>query len=137
MPPTTAKSQSSALTKRFSKPVVSALEADKIIGIRAGNGDHRFTGVWVVVVKGRVFVRPWNAKASGWHHALMHESIGTLQLLSGREIGMCGRRVRGERLLDSVDAAYGEKYHTPASRKWVRGFSTAKRRANTTELIPR
>jgi hypothetical protein len=123
-------------TRTFSKPVISALTGDKIIGIRAGNGDHRFTGVWVVVVKGRVYIRPWNAKASGWHQALLHERVGTLQLLSGRQIGVRGRRVRGERLLDSVDTAYGEKYHTPASRKWVRGFSTAKRRGNTTELIP-
>jgi hypothetical protein len=124
-------------TKTFSKPVVSALSTDKIIGIRAGTGDHRFTGVWVVVVKGRVFVRPWNAKVSGWHHGLLHESVGTLQLLTGREIGVRGRQVRGERLLDAIDAAYAEKYHTPASRKWVRGFSAAKRRANTTELVPR
>lgn len=124
-------------TRTFSKPVVSALETDKIIGIRAGDGEHRFTGVWVVVVKDRVFIRPWNAKASGWHQALLHESAGTLQLLSGREIAMRGRRVRGEHLLDAVDAAYGEKYHTPGARKWVRGFATAKRRANTTELIPR
>ena len=124
-------------TKTFSKPVVSALSTDKIIGIRAGTGDHRFTGVWVVVVKGRVFVRPWNAKASGWHHALLQETVGTLQLLTGREIGVRGRQVRGERLLDAIDAAYAEKYHTPASRKWVRGFSTAERRGNTTELVPR
>jgi hypothetical protein len=124
-------------TRTFSKPVVSALATDKIIGVRAGKGDHRFTGVWVVVVKERVYIRPWNDKASGWHAALMHESVGTMQLLSGRQIAVRGRLVRGERLRDSVDAAYGEKYHTPASRKWVRGFSSAKRRANTTELIPR
>lgn len=126
-----------AATKTFSKPVISAVATDKIIGIRAGNGDHRFTGVWVVVVKGRVFVRPWNAKASGWHDALLQEPVGTLQLLSGREVGIRGRGVRGERLLDAIDSAYGEKYHTPASRKWVRGFSTPRRRANTTELVPR
>ena len=126
-----------ATTKTFSKPVVSALETDKIIGIRAGKGEHRFTGVWVVVVKGRVFVRPWNAKASGWHSALLQESVGTLQLMSGRELGIRGRGVRGERLLDAIDAAYAEKYHTPGARKWVRGFSTPGRRANTTELVPR
>jgi hypothetical protein len=126
-----------AAARKFSKQVVSALETDKIIGIRAGTTNHRFTGVWVVVVNGRVFVRPWNAKASGWHRVLLDDPVGTMQLLSGREIGVRTRRVRGERLLDAIDERYAEKYHTPASRKWVRGFATPTRRANTTELIPR
>lgn len=123
--------------RRFSKPVVAALESDMILGIRAGTDGHKFIGVWVVTVNGRVFVRPWNDKASGWHRAFLRDPIGAVQLLSGREIGVRARRVGGERLLDTIDAAYAEKYHTPASRKWVRGFATPKRRANTLELTPR
>jgi hypothetical protein len=123
-------------TRRFSKPVVSALQSDKILGIRAGD-EHRFIGIWVVVVNSRVFVRPWNGKASGWHAALLRDPVGTMQLLSGREIGVRARRVRGERLLDAVDAAYADKYRTPGALKWVRGFSSPKRRDKTTELIPR
>ena len=36
-----------------------------------------------------------------------------------------------------IDAAYAEKYPTPGSRKWVRGFRTPRRRATTLELVPR
>jgi hypothetical protein len=44
--------------------------------------------------------------------------------------------VRGERLLDAIDAAYGKKYNTPASQKWVRGFAEPERRATTVEFVP-
>jgi hypothetical protein len=120
----------------FSKPTLAALDAAKILGVRAGT-EHRFTGVWVVVVKGRVFVRSWNDKPSGWHHAFVEEPLGVVQAPGGREIRVRAKRVRGEGLLDAIDEAYGEKYNTPASRKWVRGFAQARRRKTTTEFVPR
>jgi hypothetical protein len=46
------------------------------------------------------------------------------------------KHVRGERLINAVDGAYAEKYKTPASRKYVAGFATSRRRKTTTELIP-
>jgi hypothetical protein len=60
-----------------------------------------------------------------------------IQVPTGREIRVRARKVRGERLLDAIDAAYGEKYNTPASRKWVHGFAQARRRKTTTEFLPR
>ncbi|HUQ80401.1 MAG TPA: hypothetical protein VM076_04665 [Gemmatimonadaceae bacterium] len=45
--------------KVFSRPVVAAIATDKILGVRAGSDEHRFIGVWVVVVDGRVFIRSW------------------------------------------------------------------------------
>jgi hypothetical protein len=107
----------------------------RIIGVRSGD-EHRFTGVWVVVARGRVFVRPWNAKPTGWYRAFDDEPNGAMQV-GEREIGVRARKTRGERLHDEIDAAYAEKYHTEASRKWVRGFSLRRRRATTTELVPR
>jgi len=125
-----------AATRGFSKPVLASLAAAKILGVRAGT-EHRFTGVWVVVVDGRVFVRSWNDKPTGWYRAFLAEPAGAIQAPGGREIPVRARRVRGERLLDSIDAAYAGKYHTPASLKWVRGFRTERRRATTLEFIPR
>jgi hypothetical protein len=119
----------------FPKWALSALAEGRMLGIRAGE-EHRFTGIWVVVVAGRVYVRPWNDKPTGWHRAFEEESVGTISI-QGREIRIRARPVRSERIHDAVDAAYAEKYHTPGSRKWVRGFSQARRRATTTELVPR
>lgn len=119
----------------FSRPVLTSLDAAKILGVRAG-ADHRFTGVWVVVVGGRVFARSWSDKPTGWYRAFLHEPRGAIQAPGGREIPVRGRKVRGERLLDAIDAAYAEKYDTPASLKWVRGFKSARRRATTLEFTP-
>jgi hypothetical protein len=122
--------------RTFSKPALAALDAAKIIGVRAGS-EHRFTGVWVVVVQGRVFARSWNDKSTGWHRAFVEEPLGVIQAPNGREIRVRARNVRGERLLDTIDEAYGEKYNTAASRKWVHGFAQPRRRGTTTEFVPR
>ncbi len=121
----------------FSNPVVDVLTEGKIIGVRAGTDEHRFIGVWVVVVNGRVFVRSWNDKPHGWYRAFDEDSRGTIQIPGGREIRIRARKAKGERLLDAIDRAYAAKYNTPGSRKYVRGFATARRRKNTVELLPR
>jgi len=81
-------------------------------------------------------VRPWYDKASGWYRASLRDPRGAIEV-SGWEIAVRTRRARGKRLWDAVDLAYAEKYTTAASRKWVRGFATARRRKTTTELLPR
>jgi hypothetical protein len=123
-------------TRRFSGPIVRAADQARIIGIRAGLGSHRFLGIWAVVVDGRVFVRPWNDKPDGWHRALLEDPRGAITI-GDREIRVRARPVRGERLIDAVDRAYAEKYPTPGSRKYVRGFARPARRRTTTELLPR
>ena len=122
--------------RTFSRRLVTLLDESRILGIRAGMGDHRFLGIWVVVVSGRVFVRPWNDKPTGWYRAFLEEPRGTMQV-GDREVPIRAVRRTGERLLDQVDAAYRAKFHTPASRKWVRGFHQPRRRATTLELLPR
>jgi hypothetical protein len=107
-----------------------------MLGVRAGTEGHRFTGVWVAVVDERVFVRPWNDRPGGWRRAFLRQPTGAI-LIYGREIPVRARKVRGKSLLDAVDAGYAEKYHTKASRKWVRGLSLPRRRKTTTELLPR
>ncbi|HZF08974.1 MAG TPA: DUF2255 family protein [Thermoanaerobaculia bacterium] len=120
--------------RRFSKPLLEELAKAKILGVRAGTG-HRYTGVWVVVVEGRVFVRSWNDKPTGWYRAFVAEPRGSLQL-AGREIAVRASRTRSERLRSAVSSAYAAKYDTKASEKWVRGFAEAARAAATLELLP-
>ena len=120
----------------FSKPVIDALDSAKIIGVRSGT-EHRYTGVWCVVVNGRVFTRSWSDKPTGWFRAFTEQPVGTIQIPNAREVRVRGKKVRGDRLLDAIDDAHAEKYDTPASKKWVRGFAQAKRRATTMEFVPR
>lgn len=120
----------------FTASLITALDEAKILGVRAGRrSDHRFTGVWPVVVNRRLFARSWTVKPDGWYSNFRKEREGSLQV-GGRTLRVSARPVRGERLLDAIDAAYASKYSTPASRKWVRGFRTKKRRAATLEFVP-
>jgi hypothetical protein len=116
--------------------VLTLLRASRMLGIRAGAGDHRFTGIWFVMLGDRVFVRPWFDNATGWRRAFRKDPRGTITV-GKREIPVRARTARGSKLFDAVDAAYASKYDTPASLKWVRGFHQQRRRKTTTELKPR
>jgi hypothetical protein len=120
--------------RRFSGPALEELAKAKILGVRAG-AEHRYTGVWVVVVESRVFVRSWNDEPTGWYRAFQAQPLGSIQI-AGREIAIRARQLRGERLRDAVTRAYAEKYDTKASEKWVRGFAEPHRSAATLELLP-
>lgn len=122
-------------SNRFSRSVLDALAGAKILGVRSGT-EHRFTAVWVVVVRGRVFARSWSARSTGWHQAFVDEPRGVIQLPT-RQIPVRAKRARGDHLLDAIDRAYAEKYDTKASQKWVRGFRLERRRKTTTEFVPR
>jgi hypothetical protein len=121
-------------TDTFTDEIVAAFRKAKIMGVRAGS-EHRYTGVWVVVVDDRVFARSWNDKPTGWFQAFRKEANGMVQV-GDLEIPVRGKVVRAARLRDGVTVAYGEKYPTKGSRKWVEGFAEPERVANTIEFIP-
>lgn len=125
------------MPKRLSRTIAAAADAAKIMGIRAGTAsDHKFTGVWPIVVNGRVFARSWTQKKSGWYRSFLDDPLGTIQV-GNREISIRARRVTGDRLRDRIEDAYAEKYDTKASQKYVRGFRTPRRRDTTIEFVPR
>lgn len=121
--------------KQFAVDIVAAIDERKILGIRAGMQPHRIIGIWAVVVEGRVFVRSWEMKRSGWFHTFLEDPRGIIQI-ANREIPVRAVRTRGERIKDAVDLAYAAKYRTPASMKYVNGFARGKRKETTTELLP-
>ena len=118
----------------FADGVVEALRVAKILGVRAGT-EHRYTGVWVVVVDDRVFVRSWNDKPTGWFRAFKKEPNGTIQ--AGKlEIPVRGKPVRSARIRDAVTVALAEKYNTKGSQQWVEGFREPERVLTTLEFVP-
>jgi hypothetical protein len=127
----------SRIRARFSDRVLEAIDRDKIFRVRAGaRSDHRFTGIWVVVVRGRVFARSWTLEPGGWYRTFLEDPLGTIQV-GGREIPVRAARVRLARTLDAIESAYARKYDTPASAKYVRGFRSRRRRQATIEFRPR
>jgi len=118
----------------FSKKTVEDLRNAKILGVRAGT-EHRYTGVWVIVVGDRLFARSWGDKPTGWFRAFRKEPLGSIQV-GDREIRVRAKLVRSARMLDAITAAFGEKYNTKASQKWVEGFAEPNRIATTIEFVP-
>ena len=123
------------MQRHFSSPDLETLERLNILGVRSGS-EHRYTGVWVVVVERRVFVRSWNDKPTGWYRAFLREPRGSISLGTA-ERAVRASRVRSERLRRAVSEAYAIKYDTKASEKWVRGFAEEEREAVTLEMVPR
>jgi hypothetical protein len=124
-------------SRRLSSPLVAAIDESKILGVRAGNrSDHRFIGIWAVVVNGRVFARSWSQKADGWYRTFLEDPLGTIQV-GKRRVRIRAARAQGKRLRDAVERAYAKKYPTPGSAKFVRGFRTKPRRDTTLEFLPR
>jgi hypothetical protein len=134
---TTVRTRTAPPRRGLPRSIVAALDESKIIGIRAGaRSDHRFIGVWPVVVDGRVFVRSWTLASGGWYRTFLDDPLGTIQV-GERQVRVRAIRARGTRMLDAVERAYAEKYSTPGSLKYVRGFRTPRRRETTMEFVPR
>ena len=119
---------------KFSDEVIEVIRKAKILGVRAGT-EHKYTGVWVVVVDDRVFVRSWNDKPTGWFRSFQKEPYGTIQA-DKLELSVNGKAVRSARIRDAVTAAFAEKYPTKGSRKWVEGFAEPARVLTTLEFFP-
>jgi len=123
-----------SVRQRFSAADIRILDGLKILGVRAGT-THRHTGVWPIVVEGRLFVRSWNDKPTGWYRAFLAEPCGSITM-GKQERSVRALHVRSARLIHAVTAAYAAKYDTKASEKWVRGFAEPVREATTLELVP-
>jgi hypothetical protein len=120
--------------RRFTAREIEAFDKARIIGVRSGE-THRYTGVWPVVVEGRVFVRPWTNKATGWYAAFGQNPAGSAQV-GEVEIPVQGRQTRSATTAQAVSRAFAAKYNTRASEKWVQGFAEPEREKTTLELVP-
>lgn len=124
---------------RFKEDILATIHKDRILGIRAGSdSDHRIIGVWVVIVKGRIFVRSYTMKPGGWWRTFLEDPYGEI-FVSKRKRGIKVRAVqtRSEKIKDLVSAAYKEKYNTRGSVGYVEEMSRKPLRDTTTELVPR
>lgn len=119
---------------RLSDDVLALLRKGKTLRIRAGAGSHRFIGIWVVVVEGRVFVRSWSVKPAGWYRTFLKKRRGAIQA-GDREIAVRAVHTKSKRLKDAIGRAYLAKYRSPGELKYVRDLCGAKSRAATIELV--
>ena len=125
------------MPRRLSRSIVTAVDESNYVRIKAGRpSGHRFIGIWAVVVNGRVFARSWTLEPDGWYRAFLDDPRGFL-LVGDREVRIRAIPARSESIRDAVERAYAAKYTTPASKRYVRGFRTARRREATMEFVAR
>jgi hypothetical protein len=124
-----------AMAWRFPARILGQLCDGKSLRIRAGAGAHRFIGIWVVVVEDRVFVRSWSVKPEGWYRVFCAEARGAIRI-ADRDIPVMALPIKNKRVLDAIDRAYLDKYHTPGAIRYARDLGSPQSRAATLELRP-
>jgi hypothetical protein len=82
-----------------------------------------------------VFARSWSDKPTGWFRAFKKQRSGTIQV-GKLELPVRSKDVRSASVRDAVTKAFGEKYNTKASQRWVDGFAEPARSATTLEFVP-
>lgn len=121
--------------RTFPDDLLAILKESKGVRIRAGAGDHRFIGIWFVVVKQRVFARSWSVKPKGWYRTFLSEPQGAIRV-GKTEVAVCAVPTKSKALKDAVDLAYLGKYNATWELKYTKGLTAEKCRAATVEIVP-
>ena len=123
--------------KKFSKAFLQCINESQITSVRAGKGRDKFTGIWMVVVKDRIFGRSYYGAERSWYTALLNGDDGDIKCV--KEI----IPVKGVKPSDintinkAINKAYESKYLVKAyNKKWVDGLAEPERVARTMEFIP-
>ena len=123
--------------KKFSKAFLKCINETQINSVRAGEGREKFTGIWMVVVKGRIFGRSYYGAERSWYTALLKGDNGDIKC--GKEILPVKGLKTGDinALTKAINIAYEKKYLVKAyNKKWVDGLCEPERVARTMEFIP-
>jgi len=121
--------------RTFSDELLTVLKKSKSVRIRAGTGEHRFIGIWFVMLRKRVFARSWSIKTTGWYRTFLVEPRGAIQV-GKTEVVVRAMPIKSKRLRDAVDRAYLERYTKAWELKYAKGLTAEKCRATTVELQP-
>jgi len=122
--------------ERFPKLFLKCINETQITSVRAGKNREKFTGIWMVEVKGRIFARSYNLSKRSWYTAFLIGDSGDIR---------CAKEiipVRGVKppdlgvITDAINKAYEKKYLLKAyNKKWVDGLCQPERIARTMEFI--
>lgn len=123
--------------KKFSKAFLKCINETQITSVRVGKGRDKFTGIWMVIVKDRIFGRSYYGAERSWFTALLNGDNGEIK---------CGKEIipiRGVKPADldainkAINKAYEKKYLIKAfNKKWTDGLAEPERVARTMEFIP-
>ena len=123
--------------KEFSKTFLKCISETQITSVRAGKNREKFTGIWMVVVKDRIFGRSYYGAERSWYTALLNGDDGEIKC--GKEIiPIKGGKPKDIHTINkAINKAYEKKYLIKAfNKKWTDGLAEPERVARTMEFIP-
>lgn len=123
--------------KKFSTAFLKCINETQITSVRAGKDREKFTGIWMVVLKGRVFGRSYFLAERSWYTAFINGETGEIKC--GKEIIPVKGKSPSDinKIAEAILEAYSKKYLVKAyNKKWVDGFAEPERVARTMEFIP-
>jgi hypothetical protein len=123
--------------KKFSKAFLKSINDTQVTSVRVGKGRDKFTGIWMVVVKGRIFGRSYYGAERSWYTALLNGDNGDIKC--GNEIvpikGMKPADI--DAINKAINKAYEKKYLIKAfNKKWTDGLAEPERVNRTMEFLP-
>jgi hypothetical protein len=123
--------------KKFSKVFLKCINETQITSVRAGKDRTKFTGIWMVVVGGRIFARSYNLSDRSWYTTFLNGDDGDIKC--GKEIiPVIGIKPEDINIIsEAINKAYGKKYLVKAyNKKWVDDLIQPERVERTMEFIP-
>ena len=123
--------------KEFLKAFLKCINETQITSVRAGKDREKFTGIWMVVVDGRIFGRSYYGAERSWFTALLNGDKSEIKC--GNEILSVKGLIPADIITINklINKAYDKKYSIKAhNKKWVDGLAESERVARTMEFIP-
>lgn len=123
--------------KKFSIPFLKCINETQITSVRVGKDREKFTGIWMVVVDGRIFGRSYYGAERSWYTALLNGDSGDIKCAK-ETIPVKGQKPSDINTINRrINKAYEKKYLIKAyNKKWVDGLAELERVVRTMEFIP-
>lgn len=114
---------------------IKGIESEQLTAIKAGQNDHDFLNIWMVVVNNRIFARSWGFAERSWYNTFLKDNIG--QIKSGDYIF----NIKGEipedfnELVEPINEAYMKTYNFGSNAFYAEGITKEEHINKTMEFI--
>ena len=115
--------------------IISEVDRQELIGIKAGTGYRCFLSIWMVVVENAIYVRSWGQR-KGWYKVFQAEPQGMVSLKSGQYPVEAQFVNTDDPVNDRVDQAFRDKYNAQKFRRYVDDLLSQESLATTVRLLP-
>ena len=125
------------MPKRFPSSFLTCINSTQINHVRVGADREKFTGIWMVQVKGRVFARSYYLRERSWYNTFLETESGEIKCAAAT-VTVKGIKPKDLATITAfVNSAYQKKYGIrPSNQKWVDGLCESERVKKTMEFVP-